>query len=75
MHAAIPFSGEDFALFLNRMPGTYTFLGVRAPGAAIETSFPHFTAFDPDERAIGYGVRAMTSWLAARSAVRAVLPG
>lgn len=37
-HAAIPFSGEDFALFLDRMPGTYTFLGVRARGAAVETS-------------------------------------
>ncbi|WP_433554789.1 M20 metallopeptidase family protein [Micromonospora zamorensis] len=67
LHAAIPFSGEDFALFLDRLPGTYTFLGVRAPGAAIETSYPHFGAFDPDERAIGYGVRAMAGWLARRT--------
>ncbi len=66
MHAAIPFSGEDFALFLDRIPGTYTFLGVRTPGAAIETSYPHFGAFTPDERAIGYGVRAMAGWLASR---------
>ncbi|MEV4357447.1 hypothetical protein [Nonomuraea sp. NPDC049625] len=35
------------------------FLGVRAPGAAIETSYPHFGAFTPDERAIGHGVRAI----------------
>ncbi|WP_433730493.1 M20 metallopeptidase family protein [Actinoplanes sp. CA-051413] len=66
-YAAIPFSGEDFALFLNRIPGTYTFLGVRSPGAAIETSYPHFGAFNPDERAIGHGVRAMAGWLAKRA--------
>ncbi|MBE1488313.1 metal-dependent amidase/aminoacylase/carboxypeptidase family protein [Plantactinospora soyae] len=67
MHAAIPFNGEDFALFLDRLPGTFTFLGVRSPGAAIETSYPHFGAFNPDERAIGHGVRAMAGWLAGRS--------
>ncbi|MFE4874042.1 M20 family metallopeptidase [Streptomyces sp. NPDC056682] len=67
MHAAIPFSGEDFALYLNRIPGTYTFLGVRTPGAAITTSYPHFPDFTPDERAIGLGVRAMAGWLAERA--------
>ena len=67
MHAAIPFSGEDFGLFLKRVPGTYTMLGVRAPGAGIESSYPHFGAFDPDERAIGHGVRAMAGWLARRT--------
>ncbi|GAB3974265.1 M20/M25/M40 family metallo-hydrolase [Plantactinospora veratri] len=67
LHAPVPFNGEDFALFLDRMPGTYTFLGVRAPGAGIETSAPHFGTFDPDERAIGYGVRAMAGWLARRT--------
>jgi amidohydrolase len=67
VHAAIPFSGEDFGLFLGRIPGTYTFLGVRSPGAAIETSYPHFGAFDPDERAIDHGVRAMAGWLATRT--------
>ncbi len=67
LHAAIPLSGDDFALFLNVLPGTYTLLGVRAPGAAIETSYPHFGAFDPDERAIGHGVRAMAGWLATRT--------
>jgi metal-dependent amidase/aminoacylase/carboxypeptidase family protein len=67
LHAAIPFSGEDFALFLDQLPGTFTFLGVRAPEAAIETSYPHFGDFDPDERAIGHGVRAMAGWLALRT--------
>ncbi|BCJ39588.1 N-acyl-L-amino acid amidohydrolase [Actinoplanes ianthinogenes] len=66
-YAAVPFSGEDFALFLNRIPGTYTFLGVRRPGADIKTSYPHFGAFDPDERAIGHGVRTMAAWLTHRT--------
>ncbi|GAA5112548.1 M20 metallopeptidase family protein [Pseudonocardia adelaidensis] len=67
LHAAIPFSGEDFALFLDRLPGTFTFLGVRAPGSALESSYPHYGVFEPDERAIGYGVRAMAGWLARRA--------
>ncbi|MEV6344058.1 M20/M25/M40 family metallo-hydrolase [Actinoplanes sp. NPDC051851] len=71
-YGSIPFSGEDFALFLNEMPGTYTFLGVRRPGAPIETSYPHFATFDPDERAIGHGVRAMTSWLTHRAAMTGI---
>ncbi len=70
LHAAIPFNGEDFALFLDRIPGTFTFLGVRAPGATIESSYPHLGTFDPDERAIGHGVRAMAGWLAARARLR-----
>jgi metal-dependent amidase/aminoacylase/carboxypeptidase family protein len=64
---ASPFGGEDFGLFLNAVPGTYTYLGVRAPGADITTSFPHFPTFDPDERAIGVGVRTMSGWLVERA--------
>jgi metal-dependent amidase/aminoacylase/carboxypeptidase family protein len=67
LHAAIPFSGEDFSLFLNEIPGTYSFLGVRSPGASIESSYPHFGTFAPDEGAIGHGVRAMSRWLASRT--------
>ncbi|WP_260333640.1 M20 metallopeptidase family protein [Streptomyces beigongshangae] len=68
LHAAFPpFSGEDFALYLNRMPGTYTFLGVRTPGACVTTSYPHYPDFSPDERAIGLGVRAMAGWIAERT--------
>ena len=33
----------------------------------LDTSSPHFGAFAPDERAIGYGVRAMAGWLAERA--------
>lgn len=68
LHSAFPpFSGEDYALYLDRVPGTYTFLGVRAPSAPITTSYPHFPDFAPDERSIGIGVRAMAGWIAERT--------
>ncbi|WDV52391.1 amidohydrolase [Streptomyces coeruleorubidus] len=68
LHSAFPpFSGEDYALYLDRIPGTYTFLGVRAPGAPVTTSYPHFPDFAPDERSIGIGVRAMAGWIARRT--------
>lgn len=67
MYAAPPFNGEDFALFARKVPVTYTFLGVHAPGAPVTTAFPHHPDFDPDERAIGVGVRAMAGWLAGRA--------
>ncbi|MFI5911657.1 M20 family metallopeptidase [Dactylosporangium sp. NPDC051541] len=70
LHGSIPFNGEDFALFLKRLPGTYTFLGVRRPGSTIDTAYPHFGAFDPDERAIAHGVHAMSGWLAERGRAR-----
>ncbi|SEF13151.1 amidohydrolase [Streptomyces sp. 2112.3] len=71
LHAAFPpFSGEDFALYLDRLPGTFTFLGVRAPGAPLTTSYPHYPDFAPDERAIGIGVRAMAGWIAERTRSR-----
>ncbi|MFG3050417.1 M20 family metallopeptidase [Kitasatospora sp. NPDC048239] len=66
-HGAFPFNGEDYALFLRRIPGTYTFLGVRSPGAGVMSAFPHYDTFVPDERAIGVGVRAMAGWLATRA--------
>ncbi|GHB73466.1 N-acyl-L-amino acid amidohydrolase [Streptomyces xanthochromogenes] len=68
LHAAFPpFSGEDFALYLDRMPGTFTFLGVHTPGAPITSAYPHYPDFGPDERAIGIGVRAMAGWVAKRA--------
>ncbi|QOV41041.1 amidohydrolase [Streptomyces ferrugineus] len=68
LHAAFPpFSGEDFALYLNRLPGTFTFLGVRTPATPITRSYPHYPDFAPDERAIDLGVRAMAGWLAKRT--------
>ncbi|THV24611.1 M20 metallopeptidase family protein [Glycomyces paridis] len=70
MHAPFPFNGEDYALFMDELPGTFSFLGVLAPGADIATAAPHFPTFDPDERAIAHGVRAMSGWLARRTAGR-----
>jgi metal-dependent amidase/aminoacylase/carboxypeptidase family protein len=67
MHAVVPFNGEDFALFIGQVPGTFTWLGVRAPGTDIATAAPHFPPFEPDEAAIGHGVRAMAGWLASRT--------
>jgi metal-dependent amidase/aminoacylase/carboxypeptidase family protein len=76
LHAAFPpFSGEDFALYLNRIPGTFTFLGVRAPSASITRSYPHYPDFAPDERALGLGVRAMAGWIAERTRRLEDLPG
>lgn len=68
LHTAFPpFSGEDFALYLSHVPGTFTYLGVRTPGTPITASYPHFTTFVPDERAIALGVRTMSTWLGRRS--------
>jgi amidohydrolase len=67
MHAVVPFNGEDFALFIRQVPGTFTWLGVRAPGTDVATAAPHFPPFEPDEAAIGHGVRAMAGWLARRT--------
>ncbi|WP_405614416.1 M20 family metallopeptidase [Streptomyces sp. NBC_01508] len=67
LHAAFPYNGEDFALYLDRVPGTFTFLGIRTPGSPITAGFPHFPDFTPDERAIGLGTRAMAGWLAKRT--------
>ncbi|GAB3846192.1 M20 family metallopeptidase [Dactylosporangium cerinum] len=62
MHAAWPFSGEDFALFLRRVPGAMFYLGVADPDAGLNGR-PHAPDFGADERAIGVGVRAMTGLL------------
>ena len=64
-HAAFPFNGEDFALFLRRVPGAMFYLGVANPDAGIN-GVPHTPDFAADERAIGLGVRAMTGLLLSR---------
>lgn len=60
-----PFSGEDFALFLKRVPGAMFFLGVADPERGIN-GVPHWPDFAADERAIGLGVRAMADFLVSR---------
>jgi amidohydrolase len=60
--------GEDFAWYLESIPGSLARLGTRTPGSA-ELDI-HQAAFDVDERAIGVGVRllAETSLTALRDA-------
>ncbi|MHC5906781.1 M20 metallopeptidase family protein [Streptomyces sp. S6] len=64
-HAAFPFNGEDFALFLRRVPGAMFILGVADPDAG-HHGIPHSPDFSADEQAIGVGVRSMAGFLASR---------
>jgi amidohydrolase len=65
LRACFPFNGEDFALFLDRIPGAMFFLGVANRSAGID-GIVHTPTFAADERAIGIGTRAMAGWLATR---------
>lgn len=65
LHGTLPFNSEDFALFLRRVPGAMFYLGVGDAAAGL-SGLPHHPAFDPDERAIGIGVRAMAALLCHR---------
>jgi amidohydrolase len=65
LHAAFPFNGDDFALFLRQVPGAMCYLGVANPDAGI-SGVPHAPDFAADERAIGLGVRAMAGLLLSR---------
>ena len=52
--------GEDFAWYLDRVPGAMARLGVRAPGREKPHDL-HQGAFDVDEDAIGVGVRVLVA--------------
>ena len=52
--------GEDFAWYLESVPGALARLGTRTPGSADDFDI-HQPAFDVDERAIGLGVRIMAA--------------
>jgi amidohydrolase len=52
--------GEDFAWYLESIPGALARLGTRTPGSGSDFDI-HQAAFDVDERAIGIGVRLMTA--------------
>src|SRR6266496_4765283 len=52
--------GEDFAWYLESVPGSLARLGTRAPGSAGDFDI-HQAVFDVDERAIGVGVRLMAA--------------
>ncbi len=52
--------GEDFAWYLESIPGALARLGVRVPGSTTSLDI-HQPAFDVDERAIGIGVKVMAA--------------
>jgi amidohydrolase len=52
--------GEDFAWYLESIPGALARLGTRRPGSGDDFDI-HQPAFDIDERAIGIGVRLMAA--------------
>jgi metal-dependent amidase/aminoacylase/carboxypeptidase family protein len=52
--------GEDFAWYLEMVPGAMARIGTRAPGARTSSDL-HQPVFDIDERAIGAGVRVLAS--------------
>lgn len=58
VEAEISMGGEDFAFYLEHVPGAMIRLGTGIPGVAPGMDI-HQSAFDVDERAIGYGVRTM----------------
>ncbi|HLL67930.1 MAG TPA: amidohydrolase [Micromonosporaceae bacterium] len=58
VEAPVSMAGEDFAYYLEHVPGAMIRLGVGIPGAAKMFDI-HQSAFDIDERAIGHGVRVM----------------
>jgi metal-dependent amidase/aminoacylase/carboxypeptidase family protein len=48
--------GEDFAWYLEEIPGSMARLGVRIPGTDLDI---HAASFDVDERSIAVGVRIL----------------
>jgi amidohydrolase len=58
VEAEVSMGGEDFAFYLEQVPGAMIRLGVGIPGTDMKFDI-HQSAFDVDERAIGYGVRVM----------------
>jgi amidohydrolase len=51
--------GEDFAWYLDRVPGALARLGVRSPGSNVVMDL-HQSSFDVDERCISVGVQLLT---------------
>jgi amidohydrolase len=52
--------GEDFAWYLESIPGSLARLGTRRPGSGDDFDI-HQPAFDVDERCIGIGIRIMAA--------------
>lgn len=58
VEAEISMGGEDFAFYLEHVPGAMIRLGTGIPGSSVKLDI-HQPSFDVDERCIGYGVRVM----------------
>ncbi|MFS8478396.1 MAG: amidohydrolase [Micromonosporaceae bacterium] len=58
VEADVSMGGEDFAFYLEHVPGAMIRLGTGRPGAT-ERFDIHQATFDVDERAIGHGVRVL----------------
>ncbi|SNT18839.1 amidohydrolase [Asanoa hainanensis] len=58
VEAEISMGGEDFAFYLEQVPGAMIRLGTTPQGAEVKPDI-HQSTFDVDEKAIGYGVRVM----------------
>jgi amidohydrolase len=58
VEAEISMGGEDFAFYLDHVPGAMIRLGTGLPGDEVRHDL-HQGDFDVDERCIGYGVRVM----------------
>jgi amidohydrolase len=58
--AAQSLGGEDFAWYLESIPGALARLGTRTPGSSEDFDI-HQAAFDVDDRVIGIGVRLMAA--------------
>jgi amidohydrolase len=52
--------GEDFAWYLERVPGALARLGVRSPGSTLPMDL-HQSGFDVDERCISVGVQLLAA--------------
>ena len=60
VHTPQSLGGEDFAWYLESVPGALARLGTRVPGSGQSFDL-HQPTFDVDERAIGVGVRVMAA--------------
>ena len=58
VEAEISMGGEDFAFYLDHVPGAMIRLGTGVPGSDVRHDL-HQGDFDVDESCIGYGVRVM----------------
>ncbi|ARU61323.1 hypothetical protein CBW65_10175 [Tumebacillus avium] len=54
-------TGEDFAYFLQKVPGCFTFLGCKHPEPLVADYNVHHPAFDIDERVLPLGVQLLTA--------------